>query len=724
MKNPQTKEVSARRSCRNRLKGTVCRRGALLLLMAVAGLRTAADSVVENATGAVGVIDTGYSISTRAFTVEAWVWLDDVSGESIFMGQFRGGTTGDFNMRAYNGTVTFFYRGFSDSLPATSEPLTAGAWTHVAMATDGDTASVYLNGVLKGRASRTAGAPITPPTDCNLLLGGHQKTAGYKCRLREVRYWNVCRSDEEIRVNFARELTTPEDGLVARWPLNQSEGLSVENAVDPSRSATLPAAFSWREDAGSPFGEKVLNRNGVYAAQGDGALDTGYTITSGAFTLETWYRPDSVVSGYEEFVFGQYVGSTAGDFSMRLYEGKVQFFYRGFTKGDCWTMPIQAAAWTHLAVSTDGDVCRVYLNGTLATEVKRNLESAPEVLTPPTAHLYLAGRDARTGCRGRLREARYWNVCRTAEEIKQNYLREMTSTEAGLVACWSFAQLSNPIVSNRADASGDLALSAGGSLVEDAANPFHALRDLNAYQCLSLPGGSASVSPVATGLYMATTNFTWEAWVKPATVHAGETAASENRIMGAWAYGNDHGLVLQFSEGRLVAKLRKYASNGLQSTKRARANRWQHVALTSDGFTVRLYLNGAAVGELKKEDSEFKTEDGPYVPCMTSELVLGANMKGATDQTFNGRMADVRVWFRTRTAEEIAADYAHRLSGEEDGLAGYWPLDGESGADSADNYLYPAPRGESAALSSGTWETEPLPFPFRLINPGFMLIIR
>lgn len=91
MKNPQNERGSARRSFRNRLKGTACRRGALLLLMAVAGLRAAADSVVENATGAVGVIDTGYSISTRAFTVEAWVWLDDVSGESIFMGQFKGG---------------------------------------------------------------------------------------------------------------------------------------------------------------------------------------------------------------------------------------------------------------------------------------------------------------------------------------------------------------------------------------------------------------------------------------------------------------------------------------------------------------------------------------------------------------------------------------------------------------------------------------------------------
>ena len=514
------------------------------------------------------------------------------------------------------------------------------------------------------------------------------------------------------------------DGLVARWPLNQREGTVVANAVDPSRAATLPAAFSWREDAGSPFGEKVLDRNGAYAAQGTGALDTGYTISSSAFTLETWYRPDSVASGYEEFVFGQYVGSTDGDFNMRIYEGKVQFFYRNFTKGDHWTAPIQAAAWTHLAVATDGDVCRVYLNGKLATEVTRNLESAPDALTPPNAHLYLAGRDARTGCRGRLREARYWNVCRTAEEIRQNYLREIASPETGLVACWSFGQLSNPIVSNRADVSGDLALIAGGSLVEDAENPFHALRELNAYRCLALSGGAASASPVATELYMDTTNFTWEAWVKPATVHAGETAASENRIMGAWAYGNDHGLVLQFSEGRLVAKLRKYATTGIQSAKRARANRWQHVALTSDGFTVRLYLNGAVVGELKKEDSEFKTEEGPYVPCGTSELVLGANMKGATDQTFNGRMADVRVWFKARTEEEIADDYAHRLSGEEERLAGYWPLDGEDGENAAVNYLYPAPRGQSAKVSLGTWETESLPFPFRLINPGGLLIIR
>ena len=45
---------------------------------------------------------------------------------------------------------------------------------------------------------------------------------------------------------------------------------------------------------------------------------------------------------------------------------------------------------------------------------------------------------------------------------------------------------------------------------------------------------------------------------------------------------------------------------------------------------------------------------------------------------FQGGLADVRVWTRVRTQDEIKADLCRRLTGLETGLVGHWPLGNES----------------------------------------------
>lgn len=61
----------------------------------------------------------------------------------------------------------------------------------------------------------------------------------------------------------------------------------------------------------------------------------------------------------------------------------------------------------------------------------------------------------------------------------------------------------------------------------------------------------------------------------------------------------------------------------------------------------------------------------------TAKLVLG---KGSSGKSWKGAMSDVRVWYGSRSREEIRLDMYRRLSGTEPWLVTYLPLDGDSAA--------------------------------------------
>ena len=62
------------------------------------------------------------------------------------------------------------------------------------------------------------------------------------------------------------------------------------------------------------------------------------------------------------------------------------------------------------------------------------------------------------------------------------------------------------------------------------------------------------------------------------------------------------------------------------------------------------------------------------VPSSGSNIGAG-NVNSQTRERFLlGSLSDVRIWNVARTPEQIAANYANRLTGAEEGLVGYWPL--------------------------------------------------
>ncbi|MEM9024953.1 MAG: LamG domain-containing protein, partial [Bacteroidota bacterium] len=138
--------------------------------------------------------------------------------------------------------------------------LTPGVFTHVAVTVNEKVAvdgkdyyqlKFYINGVLEATWTGTS----VPPTNSSPLVFGQRGDGIYYMDgfLDEVRYWNVTRSQTDIRDNMCSSLTGSETGLVGYWKLDDG---SDTTATDDAGSfdGTLTSGPTWNT-SGAPIGD-------------------------------------------------------------------------------------------------------------------------------------------------------------------------------------------------------------------------------------------------------------------------------------------------------------------------------------------------------------------------------------------------------------------------------------------------------------------------------------
>lgn len=96
---------------------------------------------------------------------------------------------------------------------------------------------------------------------------------------------------------------------------------------------------------------------------------------------------------------------------------------------------------------------------------------------------------------------------------------------------------------------------------------------------------------------------------------------------------------------------------------------WHHFAVryTKSTGEFALYLNGTRIGA--------RVTASPYAPSGTTRVKLS----DPASNGFDGTITEVRFWSVARTDAEIRAYLFRHLDGREDGLSGYFPLDGLPG---------------------------------------------
>ncbi|NND71023.1 MAG: tandem-95 repeat protein, partial [Rhodothermales bacterium] len=99
---------------------------------------------------------------------------------------------------------------------------------------------------------------------------------------------------------------------------------------------------------------------------------------------------------------------------------------------------------------------------------------------------------------------------------------------------------------------------------------------------------------------------------------------------------------------------------------------WSHIAVTYDNGDVTTYLNGIQI--------DFYDGSGTIGDSHATldEFRIGGRQNNPLNQSFDGRISDVRIWDLARTGVVIAADMNTTLTGSESNLVGYWKLDENS----------------------------------------------
>ena len=97
-------------------------------------------------------------------------------------------------------------------------------------------------------------------------------------------------------------------------------------------------------------------------------------------------------------------------------------------------------------------------------------------------------------------------------------------------------------------------------------------------------------------------------------------------------------------------------------------SQWIHIAVVRDGSQIVFFQNGSPIST------------ATYATAISGHGVLSTKRQnpstyGSVGATVS-QLSDLRIWNIARTPEQIAANYTNRLTGAEEGLVGYWPLDG------------------------------------------------
>ena len=645
-------------------------------------------------------------------TVEAWVKWNAFGNR--YQRIFNYGTGDrDLGLTTQTGTNTLW---FVIATPAAGlqtakveNALKAGEWTHVAGVAGSGGMKLYLNGSLVATNPYTGCFNTLGPGNASRLgqtVTGNVDDTPFDGELAEVRVWKVARSSEQIRDTMAKALTGKEEWLAALW-----------NFADPTQPARDASPNGYHGQLKSSAGVAAptapdvrvltLGGNGNYLE-----LPSEMFQRLNAATFECRVRWESFAGNEHVFEFDAAkrvkVGNRAGSADLELLAAPLAPSAPAVAQppgdaprksplpvlpepgrtapaapqpADAIRQPgaLRLNEWHHLAVAFDGSGTLLYLDGALVGS------------TPYTGGLATVGGPNRhfvgacsvnpaNSFHGQLKEVRLWREVRSPEQIRENFTKELTGSEPGLVGLWNFADPAQPGLDASPNGNhGQLRSGAADSSITGGAGqsapPFAGTSN----RVLQLDGVGSYVE-LPTHFLDELNEITVEGWVK------WESFGPNTRFFDFGngqrqlnvATGVNNGLLDMVVQGTpMMAYLHAPAAVPLDG--------WCHIAAVAGKAGMQLYLNGALIGTNDYAGTFFGREGSRHAFLGES---VGRSRQPVFSQAMHGGMDEVRVWKVPRTAQQIRENLLKQLTGNEPGLVGLWNFDDPAnpGRDASPNH--------------------------------------
>ena len=179
-------------------------------------------------------------------------------------------------------------------------------------------------------------------------------------------------------------------------------------------------------------------------------------------------------------------------------------------------------------------------------------------------------------------------------------------------------------------------------------------------QVIRFDGQNAYVQ-LPYGIFDQEENATIEAWVK------WEQFNEWSRVFDFGREGN--AVVVQNNKKSSQINFRiwddKGKQHGVQAKNVVMRNTWHHIAVVCGPEGMRIYVDGTFYNDNEYSGGLNQASGGNYY--------LGKS-NWPKDKLFAGMMAEFRVWNYQRSQSEIREAMQVALTGNEDGLIGYWPM--------------------------------------------------
>ena len=588
-------------------------------------------------------------------------------------------------------------------------------WTHVAATYDGSQLKLYLDG--KEAGSKAAAYTPNGQRPLRIGAGATERTpiyfygSGY---IAEVCVWEKALTQAEIQAYMNHSLTGKEEGLVAYFPLNEGTGNTVTDRTDAGSNGTIHGNAVWKEEdvpvqpAKPDESESKTADSSVLTF--DGADDNltlakGFPTVDRSITIEFWAKGENSLAQTTTIfctcnTSGNRLANAHLPWGGQIYwdAGDANGSYDRINKA---VRLEEYNTWTHWALVKDGatDKMLIYRNGELWHQGEQKNKSLAEIQN------FTIGSNPYNNYhwKGSLTEFRIWDIARTPEEIQQHMNSRLAGNETGLVGYYPLNGDANDKTSNANHGTINGATWQQEEVPVRPATPDESESaghpSIKSPSVLTFDGQNDYISvPDSESLQISA--YTVEAWIKP----DGQPNEAWKGIVGK--PGRNFNIWIH-NAGFAHHRFHDASSTnaGAPNTPNGSLpwDRWSHVAITNDGKTAKTYINGnlEVQGDIQ----------GALVVDKTN-LQIGRNLDGGNGNYFKGQIADIRIWDRVRSPEEIQNAMERQLAGNETGLVAYWPLNEGEGNTITDRTA----NGNHGTIDGATWQqAEP---PVRSAEPA------
>ena len=416
--------------------------------------------------------------------------------------------------------------------------------------------------------------------------------------------------------------------LVCWLPLNESSATSIINRG--TGNITLGQSNTTATTDGK-FGYcRTFNNSDSYVSLSGSDLYNCFKGASTPFSVAMWIYSADVSD--RAIYFGDYNLTGTIQFNIeKTAAGLARFYWAGSPDWSVSGATITDNAWTHLAFTYDGTDIKCYINGVLKGTKTQTLGAKNK-----TSGDFYLGRDGRTGAtcfNGRMNDFRVYDHCLSLKEIRDLYkcLLVHLSFNFEDKITGSISTLTNApssLDSTTPDNSG-----LGGTV---SLNNITTSTDTAMGLCSASFNGSTSYTEEKILLNNEDTTYT--AWIKFGAT--GSYHIIDCRTTGGVGYqpfygGTGYGLQFWSSNGQGI--------NITAADCAFNTTDWFFIAGTmSNANGAKVYINGVLKG------SSASVKPGTYGEV---NMRVGTRCSGAN--WFNGKVADVKVYSRELTADEI-----------------------------------------------------------------------